>query len=125
MILSWFNFYCLCRTYSNSTEASLMSIALYFWPASRDDLKKGRKYFRISLIFAAIACIFRPTNAIFWVYLGAKYVIQFRNKFKEIIADVIAIGGFAVTVSIAIDYFFYGKLVFTPLNFLHVNLREV
>jgi Alg9-like mannosyltransferase family len=32
MIGSWFNFYTLCRTYSNSMETSIMAVALYFWP---------------------------------------------------------------------------------------------
>ena len=30
-VISWFNFYCLVRTFSNSLETSLTAAALYYW----------------------------------------------------------------------------------------------
>lgn len=46
-VLSWFNFYCLVRPYSNSAEAVLATAALYFWapfilPATATS-SRGRK----------------------------------------------------------------------------------
>ena len=35
--MSWFNFYCLVRTYANSLEAALVAAAVYHWGLHRGD----------------------------------------------------------------------------------------
>jgi len=39
----------------------------------------------ISLSLAAIACFFRPTNGIVWIFLGINLLIQYRKSLKSLI----------------------------------------
>lgn len=38
---SWFNFYCLTRTYSNSMEAALLTGAVYHWGLHIEEGRRG------------------------------------------------------------------------------------
>ena len=128
MSLSWFNFFCLVRTYSNSLEATLTVVALCYWPLPRAaaDGKHTRRDFRISLVFAALACVIRPTNAILWLYLGFSLLMRCRNLFNQvaIIHDVLVTGLLAVCLSMAIDYQMYGEWTFVPLQFVKFNVLQ-
>lgn len=71
------------RTFSNSLETVLTIVALYHWPwalggdvvsTGKDSTLEPRIFstrkelnqLRLSLIFAGIACILRPTNLMIW-----------------------------------------------------------
>lgn len=89
-VLSWFNFYCLVRPYSNSAEAVLATAALFHWaphflrsatgPVAAKSAK-GRgvvvapSAFRgeetCALLLAALCVAVRPTSAALWVSEGA------------------------------------------------------
>ncbi|KAJ3323239.1 hypothetical protein HDV06_002006 [Boothiomyces sp. JEL0866] len=111
MIFSWFNFYCLVRTYSNSLEATLTIIALYYWPGRRST----RREFRIALAFAAFACIIRPTNVLVWVYMGGTLLSIFSHRTLSIVYDASVTG---------IDYLFYKRFIFVHWEFLKINVVE-
>lgn len=94
-VLSWFNFYCLVRPYSNSAEAVLATAALFHWAphilsarrksargdgggggggsrdwgaaavGSRDS--KGTRGETCALLLAALCVAVRPTSAALWV----------------------------------------------------------
>ncbi|KAJ2996802.1 hypothetical protein HDV02_006180 [Globomyces sp. JEL0801] len=91
MIMSWFNSYCLIRTYSNSLEASLTIVALYFWPIPRNP-PPTRGEFRISLAIAALCCIIRVTNSLIWIFLGIQMLRTYPHRRAAIFFDVIVTG---------------------------------
>lgn len=87
-VLSWFNFYCLVRPYSNSAEAVLATAALFYWapfllktPAyggrkspgfrptgSAGSFVCGGTWREIFALFLAALCVaIRPTSAALWV----------------------------------------------------------
>ncbi|KAI8905543.1 Alg9-like mannosyltransferase family-domain-containing protein [Gorgonomyces haynaldii] len=119
--LSWFHAYCLVRTYSNSLETILTVCGLYFWPLPRSN--NGRDL-RISFIFAGLSCIIRPTNALFWIYLGLNLIYTFPERFFTILFDTLVIGMGTIWLEMIINYQFFGKWVWTPFNFLRVNVLE-
>ena len=127
--VNWFSFYCLGRTYSNSLEASLTMVGLYFWPSKRLPISTRREL-RIALAVGAIACIIRPTSLLTWAYLGTLLLLEYPGNAYKILMDVIATGTFALLVSLYLDYSFYKRLVFPPLyywltrEFFRVNVVE-
>ena len=88
-VLSWFNFYCLVRPYSNSAEAVLATAALFYWApfflpsgrggngggGTRDGNVKGgsdegarlASQETLALLLAALCVAVRPTSAALWV----------------------------------------------------------
>lgn len=88
-VLSWFNFYCLVRPYSNSAEAVLATGALFYWApvllssatavgdtAGREEKNGGRGGRQsnndvpretLALLLAAVCIAVRPTSAALWV----------------------------------------------------------
>lgn len=92
-VLSWFNFYCLVRPYSNSAEAVLATAALFYWSpqflpsvkggsgggggSTRDGTVKGgvggestrhsASRETLALLLAALCVAVRPTSAALWV----------------------------------------------------------
>jgi phosphatidylinositol glycan class B len=118
-LVSWFNFYCLVRTYSNSVEACFTAIALFHWPTSSTNGNLIK-----SLVFAAISCIFRPTSALVWIFLGLHYAFSFPNLTGALIRASVLVGSIAIAFLISLDSYFYREWIFTPWNFVRVNLLE-
>ncbi|KAF9179468.1 hypothetical protein BGZ51_006910 [Haplosporangium sp. Z 767] len=150
-VISWWNFFCSTRTLANSMEAALTIIALYYWPfvtspsnsspyssdtvLSETKISQSRSlltygHLGISLAIASLTCIFRPTAAILWVFLGASLLVGYScvGNLKSIImtiAYVTLIGATAVLGSAVLDSkLFYNEWILTPLNFLRVNVME-
>ncbi|PWN50316.1 hypothetical protein IE53DRAFT_387395 [Violaceomyces palustris] len=92
---SMYSLYTSTRTFSNSLEASITSVALYHWPfvSLTEDVsvqgESGKQHPRaekvvhrdrfrseltISLSLAALACLLRPTNSILWIFLSLKLI---------------------------------------------------
>lgn len=98
-------------------------IALYYWPSPRTP-PSSRRDLRLALIFAALGCIFRPTNAILWVFMGAQLLRTYPHRSKPIIFDTIITAFFAIGLSLCADRLFYKQWVFTQWEFLRVNVLE-
>jgi len=96
------------------------------------------------ITFSILACITRPTNAVIWVFLYANlfWAIRHHKRIFLMIARDIASAGFVLYLLfdiftesatrllgllalLLVDSLYYGKLTFTPLNFLRVNLSSV
>lgn len=135
-LISWFNYYCMARTYSNSTETTLTTIAMYYWMNSIV-LPTKKAHFRIALVLAAIACVIRPTSAIVWIFMGVyKIIVSLQasdrlNRTTGIISDVLIIGyiepklrTIIIITSVSIDSHFFGRFVFTPWNFYKLNIIQ-
>ncbi|KAF9913426.1 glycosylphosphatidylinositol anchor biosynthesis [Lobosporangium transversale] len=129
-IASWWNFFCSTRTLANSMEAALTIVALYYWPFATFSAESTIHSFGLSLMLAFLTCIFRPTAAIIWVFLGVSLLIGYIKKkdwssvFTTMV-NVIMIGGTAMLASAILDStLLYHQWILTPLNFLRVNVLE-
>eukprot|EP00744_Colponema_vietnamica_P006613 GILI01009585.1.p1 GENE.GILI01009585.1~~GILI01009585.1.p1 ORF type:complete len:544 (-),score=100.96 GILI01009585.1:316-1788(-) len=118
-VVCWFNFYCLVRTYSNSVEAVLTIVAVYYW-------FKGQQ--SLALFLAAITCIFRPTAAVVWLYLGVAQLLSLsRRSLKQaftLALQAVSIGVLVIGFSVLLDRYFYGSWQFPIWSTLKFNLLE-
>ncbi|KAL5635812.1 hypothetical protein ACGC1H_004568 [Rhizoctonia solani] len=123
-LVSPFNVLALTRTLTNSTETSLVTVALLFWPFS---LSQARSRTRVSLSLAALSCIIRPTAAIIWAFLAFKLLWRASSSWGHIsnlTADGCLVGLVAVFTITLADTAYYGTPTFTPLSFLKTNLMS-
>ncbi|KZO98961.1 glycosyltransferase family 22 protein [Calocera viscosa TUFC12733] len=126
-LTSLFNILSLTRTLSNSTETSLATAALYYWPAltADDHLRHDvRSRFRLALCLAGLAVVIRPTSSIMWAWMFALTcfdTIRGRRSTFPMLIDIGFISSAAVVLVIGIDSLYYRQLVFTPLTFLRQN----
>ncbi|KAK0463835.1 glycosyltransferase family 22 protein [Desarmillaria tabescens] len=132
-LTSFFHALSLSRSFSNSFETSLTTIAFsyYPWDASTrlsPQLIYNRSKIRKSLVFAALACAIRPTNAVIWIYLFSNLVWAlrgYRRTLLFLLCDAIVIGTLVLTSVVGLDWVYYGKFTFAPANFLITNLSGV
>lgn len=125
-IVSSFNWFCFTRTFSNTLELNLTTIALSFWPwdfyytGYIDSVSSLTKAF----FFAALAVVVRPTNIFVWLPLGAHFLYKVPGSINktQVILRVFSVGLTVLSINVAIDYFYYGEVVFPVLNFLKFNV---
>lgn len=120
--LSWFTFYCITRTLTNSTETILTTIALYYWPWDAKIPRDSTSNLFVSFMFAAASCLIRPTSAIVWTPLAVYFFIHTSEKLSFIFANVLPVGCLALLWSICVDSWFYGKLTVVQVNFVMFNV---
>ncbi|SCV70356.1 BQ2448_1750 [Microbotryum intermedium] len=131
-LTSFFNFHTSTRTFSNSMETSLttMAIALWPWPSrpKSEEPAPSQSRYPSSLAFAlglaATACVMRPSNAVIWVTLGSHLLANHAPNPEGVYILSLAtfIGVLASLVCFLIDTAFYLTPTFTPLRFLHENV---
>ncbi|GAA6007153.1 hypothetical protein JCM10207_001526 [Rhodosporidiobolus poonsookiae] len=146
-LTSFFHFFTLSRTFSNSTETALTACALAVWPWSAftpsvaegdDEANKGHgpttaregeegESLAMALVLAATATIMRPSNAVIWVALGGQLFWRSSGQKRvEIFKTAALVTLSAAPFSLLLDTAFYHTPTFTPLRFLHANvLRSV
>ncbi|XP_077232697.1 alg9-like mannosyltransferase family isoform X2 [Tasmannia lanceolata] len=121
-LTNWFMFFCLTRTLSNSLEAVLTIVSLFYWHSFRGSPNKvplaSRK---LALAIAALACAVRPTNAIIWLYVGMWDLLETRCRMKLLFCEVLPIGVLVLGITCLLDWWMYGSWIFVPLNFLKFN----
>ena len=176
--LSPWQWFCSTRTLSNCLETTLTIIALYNWPwqwaltpdgnpnlpvdeqglRMRDDQVPDHERIdettrlRRSLIFAALATVLRPTNALIWLTLGTTTLLQrsttgwllripwteqsawihftawsFVPSYHErraLFGQAASCGFVILVLSIFIDRFYYQTWTFPPFNFLMFNVVQ-
>ena len=138
-VTSWFNFYCITRTFSNSLEAVLTVAALCLWPIDygpdNDVVSKSRETVLTSkminlanaLALAAAAVLVRPTSVLVWIPLGL-FTITSAYSWKEaalVACMAISIGVCAIAIGIWVDSAFYSsktEWTFVLGNFVSFNL---
>ncbi|ORY52951.1 hypothetical protein BCR33DRAFT_711359, partial [Rhizoclosmatium globosum] len=125
-LICFFNFFCAVRTFSNSIETSLTAVAMFYWPwnyTSKTTWTASHiRNLQISLAFAAIACILRPTNAVIWLYLGTTLLTQL--PLPSLPTSLLSVTLIALTLSTLLDYTFYNEWTLVPLTFLRFNLSH-
>ena len=129
-VTSWFMFYCITRTLTNSMETALISIALYYWELSQkikastpSEVAKKTSATYKALILASFSCLVRPTALLVWIPMCiAKLQKEWRVHFFFIY--VIPVGVCSLIFSVLVDSYFYGKLVVVQYNFLYFNIMQ-
>lgn len=77
----------------------------------------------MSLAFASVAVIIRPSNAVVWLVLGLRLLRAFDGPQRvHLLLRTLIIGSAALALCLAVDTAFYGRLTFTPLAFIHQNV---
>ncbi|XP_057249239.1 mannosyltransferase APTG1 isoform X2 [Beta vulgaris subsp. vulgaris] len=121
-LTNWFVFFCCTRTLSNSLEAVLTVVSLYYWPCMRvSSGKMSSSSRRWALAVAALACAVRPTSAIVWLYVGFVELLMASDKLKFIFLEAAPIGAVVFAITSLLDCMIYGSWVIVPLNFLKFN----
>ncbi|KAJ3712258.1 glycosyltransferase family 22 protein [Lentinula raphanica] len=127
-LTSFFHALSLSRSLSNSLETSLTTIALAYYPWNDYSAVRIRSDIRKMLLFAALACSVRITNAVIWIFLLPKllWTIRFNaNLVRSTLKDVAITGCIAPTLIFMLDTAYYGQAIFTPSSFLYRNLSGV
>ncbi|SCU89636.1 LAME_0E04698g1_1 [Lachancea meyersii CBS 8951] len=122
---NFFNCFMITRTFSNTFEMGLIGIALCKWDWTGGQNVKSSS-FSTSLFIGLLLCIQRPTNAFIWGPLGLFMVLNLltNRRFKtlaQLIYKVVSILCCVVLLTVMIDYYFYGEVVFPALRFVKFN----
>ncbi|KKA30771.1 hypothetical protein TD95_004653 [Thielaviopsis punctulata] len=140
-LLNPWQWYCSVRTFSNSLEMTITTVALSMWPwhllQSRGGLqvKENNKAhlspsaignLRLSLFLAAVAVLLRPTNIIIWLAVFTCTVSAARSlsTLVVLVSQGVLYGLLALSLSVASDRFFFGEWVFPPFQWLYFNLNQ-
>lgn len=110
-LFSAWNWYCWCRSFSNSLELTLTIVALYYLSIA----SVGK-----SLVVAAFACLVRPTNAIIWLY-SLPWVFWRRPRYV-ILSVVIAAA--VLLLDGTINYWFYSRFKIPLWSFFKFNVAD-
>jgi len=121
-LISWFTFYCVTRTLTNSLETVLTTIALYYWPSTHVRDNDNNNEIIKALSFAAFSCIIRPTAAIIWIPLCATYLLSSPNKSVFIFKCIFLIGCLAILWSLVVNSWLYEKWTLVEVNFVKFNV---
>lgn len=119
----WFHMFCSVRTFSNSMESTFVMVALQWWPLfsegnlAPDSLRKA-------LAGASIAVMMRSSSALLWAYFLVVLLWgqSWRSRVHTIVSGVVPVGIGAVAVLIGLDWLAYGRIGFSPWNFVSFNL---
>ncbi|XP_006457913.1 hypothetical protein AGABI2DRAFT_64785 [Agaricus bisporus var. bisporus H97] len=130
---SLFHALALSRSLSNSLETSLSTVAFayYPWDASSKlspQVLYNRQRLWMTLIFSALACLIRPTNAVIWVFLYFRLAWSLRRYPRilgKMLSDASLVAFTALGSMFILDSLYYSRPLFTPYNFLKTNLSSV
>ncbi|KAG6976885.1 hypothetical protein JG688_00000902 [Phytophthora aleatoria] len=131
---SWFTFYVMVRPFSNCVETLCTTAALAYWPwkfledgadKKNDDAAPVKRRNRaLALVLAALGVLFRPTNAIIWLYPGIVHFLQTRDHAYLMFGLVMPIAIVTTLTMLCIDRLGYGEWTFVPFNFFKFNVLE-
>jgi phosphatidylinositol glycan class B len=131
-LVSWFNGYCLVRTYSNCMEALLTIAGVYYWlpcqgqvsgatsaSSSERSRQQGRPaggllhrppHQRAWLACAALSVVFRPSSALFWTLPAALQLLQQQGRgLLLLLWDAATVGGGLLAAAVLVDRVGYGR----------------
>lgn len=121
-LLSWFTFYVVTRTLTNSLETVLTTIALYYWPVDAKKEVTDPKQVIKALGFAAFSCVVRPTAAIVWIPLSIWHLFLTPKKITFLLKYVFPVGCLTILWSLLVNSWLYGKWTCVELNFVRFNV---
>ncbi|CAK1589256.1 unnamed protein product [Parnassius mnemosyne] len=120
-----FWFYTSGRTLLQTMETAFVAIALSVFPFKDGKLGYYEKESNKWVWLACVSTFLRPTSAPIWLVL-AIYNIMTTNqeKFKLLTHTYIPIGFLVGGALVALDSYFYGKLIITPWEFFKFNVLQ-
>ena len=128
-VFSWFNSYCGPRTFSNSLEAQLTVIALYYWDIDLSkklqNTRAARRRRLVAMVLSSLSVIIRPTALIFWcpVVLMHLYSLgSFREAVRVVFLEMAPVASVVLGLSTAADSIYFGEFTLVPLNFVYHNI---
>ncbi|GLH01716.1 GPI mannosyltransferase 3 [Gryllus bimaculatus] len=131
---AWFWLFCSTRTLINTIETSLSVIALYYYPWPEEKSKSKKNNLRLPenllearssapfLALVGIAGIIRPTAVIPWIPLCLCHIITSPHNIQRTVVNYLLVGLLCLSVLLTVDCYFYEQIIFTPINFLFVNV---
>ncbi|KAK7861953.1 hypothetical protein R5R35_006322 [Gryllus longicercus] len=130
---AWFWLFCSTRTLINTIETSLSVIALYYypWPEKKSKRKKNQRLpenllearsLSPFLALVGIAGIIRPTAVIPWIPLCLCHIVTSPHNIQHTVVNYLLVGLLCLSVLLTVDSYFYEQIIFTPINFLFVNV---
>ncbi|KAG0665121.1 glycosylphosphatidylinositol anchor biosynthesis [Maudiozyma exigua] len=125
---NFFNWFAMTRTFVNSFEMALTSIALCYWDWTGGSYVNSRA-FSFSLFWALMACFVRVSNGLIWFILGGFLILSILkrrefSKFGTLFKKIIGIFLIVFTINVVLDYYFYGYLIFPIFRFLKFNFTS-
>lgn len=125
---NFFNAYFMTRTFINSFEMILTTIALYYWDWTLGE-GVGKWDFNKSLLIAIFTCFQRPNNAIIWITLGLFLIVNIISSRKwdrvsKLLLQIFLSFFVASSLNMGIDRYFYGYWTIPVLKFLKFNFTS-
>lgn len=128
-LISPFHSLSLSRSMSNSLETSLTTAALSYYPWDfTQSMQVQSTRMRMCIVFAALACAIRPTNAMIWVYMFGLLFLRLAFRPSQgfmFVRDCCVIGAVTTLAVFALDSAFYGRPTLSLFNFLRVNASPI
>ncbi|PIA16224.1 hypothetical protein COEREDRAFT_43163 [Coemansia reversa NRRL 1564] len=136
-LVSWSMSTGVMRPLVNSAETALTAAAFAYWPwnsYTKSLTEPGVSSttgasLPIALIFAALACVIRPTSGVLWLCAGIVLLVKqprvrWISRTVRIITMASVIGAVAIAIMLVIDYIGYERWVFPPYQFYLFNVSE-
>ncbi|WFD32198.1 glycosylphosphatidylinositol anchor biosynthesis [Malassezia sp. CBS 17886] len=118
------------RTFSNTAEAALCSVALYYWPLDPARVsamrvsRRARVRFCQAVAAAFLAVLMRPTSLVLWAFLGARALwdaARTRVLARTLLLAVVS-GAPVLVLGAALDSWYYGECTLTLRAFFVENV---
>ncbi|KAF7458728.1 GPI mannosyltransferase 3 [Cryptosporidium felis] len=139
-LTSWYNFFTLCRTYSQTLECCLNIWSIYFMmkslkmnSASKEE--RGNSIFSkyplfFGILISSLSVLVRHSSAQFWFLFYLILLMKLALCPKELevlsirkfLSFLISIVVFGILVMVSTDYWFYQKFTIPLINFVKFNL---
>ncbi|SMN19221.1 similar to Saccharomyces cerevisiae YGL142C GPI10 Integral membrane protein involved in glycosylphosphatidylinositol (GPI) anchor synthesis [Maudiozyma saulgeensis] len=125
---NFFNWFVMTRTFINSFETILTSIALCHWDWTGGAFIHTSE-FSLALFWGIMASFVRVSNSIIWLILGGFLMLSIIKKREYsrlffLFKKVAVIFSIVLVLNILIDYYFYGEFVFPIFRFLKFNFTS-
>jgi hypothetical protein len=112
----------MTRTFSNTIEAALLPMALYFWTKVKGNDKQIISSHALYLtIIITISFILRNTSIIPWLPV-MMYKVFIHKTFQKFMFCGVFIAVPLLLLSFGLDSWYYGKWTSTAYNFLDFNV---
>lgn len=118
------------RTFSNTLEAALCSMALSAWPLCAADVQRlasgrVRRAYRLALLAAFAAVLVRPTSLVIWSFLGLKLLWDAHTDAQSlwrVVREPLWIAPVVLGLGACADYMYFGIWRLAPLLFFLQNV---
>ncbi|XP_059061700.1 hemicentin-2-like [Achroia grisella] len=123
ILTSWFWFYTSGRTLLQTLETTFVTIGLSLFPFKAGKMGYYEKENNGWVWLASVAVFVRPTSAPLWVVLGL-YNLYTTNqgRLKLLLRVYLPIASIVGGALVALDSYFYGRLILTPWEFFRFNI---